>query len=1134
MVASSLAHGTVARAQSPAAGGALASGDVERSIARGLGTHSFLRPRHGGVLVRDDIGAPAEARARRFLERHGGPFGLSASDRASLGSVLRVSRVDTEPSGAAHVRFSQVFRGLPVFGGELVVHVDSRGVTAVNGTYVPDIRVSTQPRIPAQVAEEAAVKAVAELIGAASVVRPGELGVYRTGLIEGIHGRSHLTYAVEVAREHRRFQVWLDAENGAVLNRIPLTHEALDRVVYTPTYDPNDPDLFVARREGDPPSLLPPVNNLYDFTGDTYRLFKSAFGRDSYDGAGATMRTAYVVNEACPNAYYNGEATYYCPGWDLDDIVAHEWGHAYTDHTHDLIYQCQPGALNESYSDIVGEIVDLMNDIDGIGGSNNGQPYPDGQRWLVGEDLGKPLHEQWLRDMWNPERLGDPAKVSSAKYACLPNDGFGVHTNSGVPNHAFAILVDGKEFNGQTVIGIGLTKAAHIYFRAMERYQTPTTDFPAHEQALRASCGDLVGAPLTELRVAALTELGGSPSISITTDDCTQLANAMRAVEMSDPPAQCGFQPMLAAGAPGICDGAGAVLRQDWESGMAGWTTTSDGVYPEWPGYHWTTRGDLPDGRAGSAAFAVDPRGGTCSAGGDYSGTFSIQSPTIQMPADPNVKLRFDHYVATELDYDGGNVLVSVNDGEFELVPTDAYEFNGPQTTLAPAPPIGLNTNPKAGQRAWHGTDEGEVTGSWGTTIVNLGLLTQPGNSVRLRFEFGIDGCNGITGWFVDDIVVYTCPDLTPLALSFGADRTDPDPDGSYTLQWARPEDAGGPDTIQETPTPVPLFHDDASHGLSKWVRNHSTPTTSWDVGEEKPQHDSPAFRVIGRESIRAEGGFEATMTTGSVIEIPSEGSPALTFAEWFLGEPDDKGFVEILAPDDGGSWRELYRIERHEPVEEAVPAYESEPLASRRIELGDYRGKEVLIRFRYVLGPSNYFFYTPIGWYVDDITVDVDSWRTIATTDSTFHHVTGRMSGTYGYRVRSAYALNGQVVAGPWSNVVMTRVDRPDVPDLVISELAVSPEKRSSQKFTVSAVVSNVGVQPAGGTKTEFFVEGHLLAVVDTPTLAPGASATVATTWQRRGEKGTRVFRSSADATFLVEEADERNNDREVIVTLK
>ena len=91
-------------------------------------------------------------------------------------------------------------------------------------------------------------------------------------------------------------------------------------------------------------------------------MFENAFGRDSYDGAGAHMIT--VNNDPrinCPNANWNGVTTNYCNGVTSDDVVSHEWGHAYTEYTSGLIYQYQPGALNESYSDVWGETLDLIN-----------------------------------------------------------------------------------------------------------------------------------------------------------------------------------------------------------------------------------------------------------------------------------------------------------------------------------------------------------------------------------------------------------------------------------------------------------------------------------------------------------------------------------------------------------------------------------------------------------------------------------------------------------------------------------------------------------------------------------------------------------------------------------------------------
>ena len=68
-----------------------------------------------------------------------------------------------------------------------------------------------------------------------------------------------------------------------------------------------------------------------------------------------------------------------------------------------------------------------------------------------------------------------------------------------MPNHGYALLVDGGTFNGQTVTAIGMVKAAHLYWRAQSVYQVPTTDFVDHADALEQSCQDLIGQPLTGL-----------------------------------------------------------------------------------------------------------------------------------------------------------------------------------------------------------------------------------------------------------------------------------------------------------------------------------------------------------------------------------------------------------------------------------------------------------------------------------------------------------------------------------------------------------------------------------------------------------------------------------------------------------
>ena len=141
--------------------------------------------------------------------------------------------------------------------------------------------------------------------------------------------------------------------------------------------------------------------------------------------------------------------------------------------------------------------------------------------------------------MWNPRCFGNPGKVSDTfEYTCSPADDGGVHANSGVPNHAYALLVDGGIYNGQTISAIGLTKAAHIYFRAMSVYQHPSSDFPDHADRSSSRRATWSGVNLADLNTGLPS---GQSDHALATS--TQVQKAMLAVEMRDPPTQCGFQP---------------------------------------------------------------------------------------------------------------------------------------------------------------------------------------------------------------------------------------------------------------------------------------------------------------------------------------------------------------------------------------------------------------------------------------------------------------------------------------------------------------------------------------------------------------------------------------------------------------
>jgi len=229
--------------------------------------------------------------------------------------------------------------------------------------------------------------------------------------VQGVSGENHLAYEVEVANSAitvREF-VYIDAHSGAVLDQINGIYGDLDREVSEVSLanviwdeSAGDPDPIPGGWAGGSAQQVIDWQNEIDGARETYNVFSSMAGWDSYDDAGATMRTVNNdPNISCPNATWNGTSTNYCTDVTGDDTVAHEWGHAYTDFTNNLIYPWQSGALSESYSDIWGEVVDLLNgrqldtpdvvrDAGYCSSNEEGANFPswpetDTVRWLSGE-----------------------------------------------------------------------------------------------------------------------------------------------------------------------------------------------------------------------------------------------------------------------------------------------------------------------------------------------------------------------------------------------------------------------------------------------------------------------------------------------------------------------------------------------------------------------------------------------------------------------------------------------------------------------------------------------------------------------------------------------------------------------------
>ena len=201
----------------------------------------------------------------------------------------------------------------------------------------------------------------------------------------------------------------------------------------------------------------------------------------------------------------------------------------------------------------------------------------------------------------------------------------------------------------------------------------------------------------------------------------------------------------------------------DWEAelGLGEWTAGTYGeAQPQaFDTPDWAQVGGLPDSRTGKAAFVANLDVGSCP-GDDQSGVLTLTSPSIDIPADANgQRIALNHWFDIEEDWDGGNLKISVNEGPFTLVPGSAFE-TGPYTGVlfeAIRDFFPYNLNPLAEQEAFTGAGLQLSGGSWGVSRVNLAGIAAAGDSIRLRFDFGVDECFGAVGWYVDEVEVYSC-----------------------------------------------------------------------------------------------------------------------------------------------------------------------------------------------------------------------------------------------------------------------------------------------------------------------------------------------------------------------------------------
>ena len=219
----------------------------------------------------------------------------------------------------------------------------------------------------------------------------------------------------------------------------------------------------LVRSEGGKPKGGRAVTESYDFSGDTYDFYKQVFDRNSVDGRGLRLDSTVHYGQDYNNAFWNGTQMVYGDGdgqifnrfTSSLDVIGHELTHGVTQYEAALEYQDQPGALNESFSDVFGSLVKQY----------ALKQTAEKADWLIGAGLfTRKIKGVALRSMKAPgtayddPTLGkDPQPGHMRDYVKTSSDNGGVHINSGIPNHAFYL----------TAIGIGgkaWEKAGKIWY----------------------------------------------------------------------------------------------------------------------------------------------------------------------------------------------------------------------------------------------------------------------------------------------------------------------------------------------------------------------------------------------------------------------------------------------------------------------------------------------------------------------------------------------------------------------------------------------------------------------------------------------------------------------------------------------
>ncbi len=485
--------------------------------------------------------AEAKTASVQELLQRSAEFGITQAED------LKVRSVALDHLAMTHTRVQQHYQGVPVFGGEAIVHHRKDGAVAhLSEALVKNVSVIMQPSFAAAEAINRAV-AMYSCPSCLTDKPQADLWILRRD------GVDHLVYRVQMRRldgsRHTTMPVYfIDAHTGTKVweydnlqtgfgssnysggvtigtryyqgpNYATYYLEDLPRKIGTWRWNnsrflPSDPFYFSIESTTD--GFSGPGVDAHWGVEKAYDYYQTVFGRTGMDNFGGylgmtsvdrnTRLISAVVNYgvALDTAFWDGSnrrmvfgdgGGFFSGPLVSLDIVAHEFTHGVTQATAGLIYQGESGALNESMSDVFGAMVERW---------VKGESY---KTWQLAEDCFNRSYGQATRYLDNPHLANnggftpdDDPDHYSERYLGAGDNG-GVHHNSGIPNKAFYLVAKGGGHHlGGCMTGIGADDASKIWYRALVFYLGASSNFLNARRATVQAAMDLFGAGSTQAK----------------------------------------------------------------------------------------------------------------------------------------------------------------------------------------------------------------------------------------------------------------------------------------------------------------------------------------------------------------------------------------------------------------------------------------------------------------------------------------------------------------------------------------------------------------------------------------------------------------------------------------------------------